>query len=121
MGLQSPTHEQVVCKVCYVNAHDSKRVAVRKSSDFFWEFTFFQHVLWNADDPDIADSTCYWDVLILSFVSFQGMCGVESKENIYSACFVQHFPWEIHGHNKNRSFLTVPAFSVEQYWLIPTK
>lgn len=65
--------------------------------------------------------SCYWDVFILSFVSFQGVCGVESKENIYPVSFVQHFLWEIHGHSKNRSFITVLAISVEQYWLIPTK
>lgn len=121
MGLQSPTHQQVVCKVCDVNAHDSKGVAVRKCSNFCWEFTFFQHILKNIDDPNVADFMCYWDVLILSFLSFQGVCGVESKENIYPACFVLHFPWKIHGDSKNRSFITVPAFSVEQYRLIPTK
>lgn len=122
MGLQSPTHQQVVGKVCYVNAHDSKRVAGRKSSNFGWEFTFFRHILRNTDDSDVADFVCYWDVLILS-VSFQGVWGMQSKENIYSACFVCFciFPWEIHGRSKNRSFITVSAFPVEQYWLIPTK
>lgn len=89
MGLQSSTHKQVVCKVCYVNAHDSKRIAVRKkkSSNVCGEFVFFQHTLRNTDDTDTAGFVCYWVVLIHSFMSFQGG-GMENKKNIYPACFV---------------------------------
>lgn len=88
MGLQSSTHKQVVCEVCYVNAHNSKRIAVRKrSSNICEEFVVFQHTIRNTDDNDTADFACCWGVLILSFVSFQGR-GVENKKNIYPACFV---------------------------------
>lgn len=83
MGLQSSTHKQVVREVCYVNAHDSKRIAVRKrSSNICGEFVFFQHTIRNTDDTNTAD--CVLLRCINSLPRELPRCGgVANKKNIY--------------------------------------
>lgn len=120
MGLQSSAHEQVVREVCYVNAHDSKRIAVRKrSGNTCVLFVFFQHTIRNTSDTDTADCVLLRCINSLS----HELPRQKTRKALILLCAAQRqrFPCETYGHSKTRNLVTVPAFSAEQHRFLATE